>query len=60
MNYGGRYGDLAATVSAVLLDEEARSTTLDADPSHGKLREPLLKVLDPNPNPIPLALTLAP
>ena len=53
VNYGGGYGDLAATVSAVLLDEEARSTTLDADPSHGKLREPLLKVLDPNPNPSP-------
>lgn len=40
----GEYGDLGATIAAVLLDEEARSTTLDADPSHGKLREPLLKV----------------
>jgi cullin-associated NEDD8-dissociated protein 1 len=26
-------------------DSEARSTTLDADPTHGQLREPLLKVL---------------
>jgi cullin-associated NEDD8-dissociated protein 1 len=41
----GRYGDLAATVAAMLLDREARSTTLDADPGHGKLREPLVKVI---------------
>lgn len=26
------------------MDEESRSTTLDADPSHGHLREPLIKV----------------
>jgi len=43
--FSGRYGDLGATVAAVLLDREARSTTLDADPTHGKLREPLLKVV---------------
>jgi len=41
--YSGRYGDLAATVAAILLDREARSSTLDADPAHGLLREPLLK-----------------
>jgi cullin-associated NEDD8-dissociated protein 1 len=41
----GVFGDLAATIAAVLLDPEARSTTLDADPTHGKLREPLLKVV---------------
>jgi hypothetical protein len=30
-------------VAAVLLDSEARSSTLDAEPTHGMLREPLLK-----------------
>ena len=44
--YGdGAYGDLGAAAAAVLLDREARSATLDADPSHGGLREPLLKLL---------------
>lgn len=38
------YGDLAATFGALLLDREARSLTLDAEPTHGMLREPLLKV----------------
>ena len=41
----GTYGDLAATIAAVLLDPEARSVTLDADPFHGSLREPLLRVM---------------
>lgn len=40
----GKYGDLGALISAVLLDTESRSTTLDADPSHGQLREPIIKV----------------
>ena len=40
-----KYGDIGATVAAVLLDREARSSTLLADPTHGRLREPLLKVL---------------
>ena len=44
VSYSGRYGDLGATMAAVLLDREARSTTLDADPAHGLLREPLLKL----------------
>jgi uncharacterized protein (DUF1800 family) len=43
--YSGRYGDLGAATAAIFLDREARDSTLDADPSHGKLREPLLKVL---------------
>ena len=43
--YSGRYGDLGAAIAAVLLDREARSPTLDADPAHGQLREPLLKVI---------------
>jgi hypothetical protein len=41
----GDYGDLAATIAAVLLDREARATELDLDPAHGKLREPLLKII---------------
>ncbi len=41
----GKYGDLAATFAAIYLDREARSVALDADPSYGTLREPLLKVM---------------
>lgn len=40
----GSYGDLAATVAAVLLDSEAHSIVLDADPAHGALFEPYLKM----------------
>lgn len=43
--YSGKYGDLAATVAAVLLDREAQSAILDLDPYYGRMREPLLKVL---------------
>jgi uncharacterized protein (DUF1800 family)/uncharacterized protein (DUF1501 family) len=43
--YTGKYGDIGAAVAEILLDHEARSTTLDADPLAGKLREPLLKVV---------------
>jgi uncharacterized protein (DUF1800 family) len=39
------YGDLAATTAAIILDRESRSVVLDADPSQGSLREPLLKVI---------------
>ena len=42
--YSQEYGDLGATIAAVLLDPEARSVTLEADPSHGLMREPLLKL----------------
>jgi hypothetical protein len=41
----GIRGDLAATVAAVLLDDEARSAVLDNDPLVGKIREPLVKVM---------------
>ena len=41
----GVYGDLAAMTAAMLLDREARSVVLDADPAHGSLLEPLLKVI---------------
>lgn len=40
----GKYGDLAATAAAIILDREARSSLLDLDPTHGSLKEPLLKV----------------
>ena len=39
-NYSGAYGDLGATVAAILLDREARSATLDMDSVNGQLREP--------------------
>ncbi len=42
---GGAYGDLGAAIAAILLDREARSPELDADPTHGQLREPLLKLV---------------
>jgi len=40
--YSGSYGDLAATIAAVLLHSEARSQT---STSNGVLREPYLKVV---------------
>ena len=43
--YLSKYGDLAATIAAVLLDKEARSVALDANPFKGSLREPLIKVM---------------
>lgn len=41
----GKYGDLEATVSEILLNREARSEILDSDPSQASLREPILKVI---------------
>jgi len=41
----GKWGNLGATVAAILLDREATSVVLDADPAHGSIREPLLKVI---------------
>eukprot|EP00538_Stauroneis_constricta_P006114 CAMPEP_0119557550 /NCGR_PEP_ID=MMETSP1352-20130426/9190_1 /TAXON_ID=265584 /ORGANISM="Stauroneis constricta, Strain CCMP1120" /LENGTH=2298 /DNA_ID=CAMNT_0007604673 /DNA_START=349 /DNA_END=7245 /DNA_ORIENTATION=+ len=40
----GVYGDLGATVAAVLLEPESRDVILDEDPAHGALKEPLMKV----------------
>jgi len=40
-----KYGDLAATIAAILLDDESRSVILDADPSHGSFREPIVKII---------------
>jgi uncharacterized protein (DUF1800 family) len=42
-NGKGTRGDLKAVLRAVLLDPEARSATRLADPSWGKLREPLVR-----------------
>ena len=44
--YGsGKYGDMGALVSAIILDDESRKVALDADQSHGHLREPLVKLI---------------
>ena len=44
IRYGtGEYGDMAAMVAALVLDREARSVVLDADPAHGSLLEPFLR-----------------
>jgi uncharacterized protein (DUF1501 family) len=41
----GKYGDIRAMVLQILLDRESRSAILDADPTHGSLKEPLLKII---------------
>lgn len=41
----GKYGNLGAMLAAIVLDREARSVVLDADPSFGSLREPLIKLM---------------
>ena len=41
----GDYGDLGATIAAVLLDREASTPLLDADPHFGSVREPIIKIL---------------
>ena len=41
----GQYGDLKATFAAILLHREARTPVLDHDPTHGRLREPVIKLL---------------
>jgi len=43
--FTGRYGDLGAMVAAILLDREARSLVLAADPTHGQVREPIVKLM---------------
>ena len=40
----GRRGDLRATIAAILLDEEARDMAKTADPTFGKVREPVLRL----------------
>ncbi len=40
----GRRGDLAATLAAVLFDEQARGETHRTEPNFGKLREPVIRL----------------
>lgn len=42
-NGQGVRGDLRAVIKAILLDEEARSMEARTNPTHGKLREPMLR-----------------
>ncbi len=39
----GRRGDLKATIAAILFDEQARSARAAAQPTYGKLREPVIR-----------------
>jgi hypothetical protein len=43
--YSGKYGDLGAALAAILLDREAQAAILELDPNHGRLREPILKLI---------------
>ncbi|ELR15975.1 uncharacterized protein ACA1_003000 [Acanthamoeba castellanii str. Neff] len=45
VEFSGRYGDLAATIYAILMDHEARSPIVEADPTFGMYRDPLVKLL---------------
>tara|TARA_B110000091_G_C13676270_1_gene415879 strand:- start:8 stop:844 length:837 start_codon:yes stop_codon:yes gene_type:complete len=45
ITYSGKYGDMKATTMAVLLDREARTWILDEEPSFGKIRDPLQKLM---------------
>uniref|UniRef100_A0A7S1G156 DUF1501 domain-containing protein n=1 Tax=Corethron hystrix TaxID=216773 RepID=A0A7S1G156_9STRA len=40
----GNYGDMGATVAAIILDKEFVNAALDADPTAGGMKEPLLKL----------------
>lgn len=41
----GKYSSLPAVIAAILLDQEATTSTLDADPTYGAIKEPIIKVL---------------
>ena len=43
--YSGKYGDMGAAVAAMLLDREARSATIQADTTHGMIREPYTSII---------------
>src|SRR5581483_8555519 len=43
----GVRGNMQAVIQAILLDYEARSTNMIAEPTYGKQREPLLRVTAP-------------
>jgi len=40
----GRRGDLAATLAAILFDEEARAPRYASQPGYGKVREPVIRI----------------
>ena len=42
-NGSGVRGDMKAVVRAILMDDEARNCDAQADPGHGKLREPVIR-----------------
>ena len=42
----GQRGDMLATIKAVLLHPEARETSLSEDYTYGKLREPLIRIMN--------------
>lgn len=44
-NGSGIRGDLGATIKVILLHPEARETSLSMDAAHGKLREPLIRLM---------------
>jgi uncharacterized protein (DUF1800 family) len=44
-NGSGVRGDMKSVWSAILLDDEARSAQSLANPTHGKLREPMLRLI---------------
>jgi len=44
-NGQGVRGDMQAVIQAILLDEEARDTSYLNDPTHGMLREPLVRYI---------------
>ena len=44
-NGTGNRGDMVATIKAVLLHPEAREIVLSYDPNHGKLREPIIRLM---------------
>jgi uncharacterized protein (DUF1501 family)/uncharacterized protein (DUF1800 family) len=43
--FSGTYGDIGAATAATLLDREARSLVLSADPTFGGVRAPFLKLM---------------
>lgn len=44
IRFSGQYGDLGATIYAILMDREARTPLLEADRTHGMLKDPLIKL----------------
>ena len=42
----GDYGSLEALAASILLDREATEGAVATDPSHGSIREPILKVIN--------------